>query len=136
LAEYYRDEKTGKRKKKKMPLKNNKFLGFKRIFFSNEIINSVVKKLWDDTRNKISTNTLVDEPTIRGGKQLILKNGELSSAPNFLKSSENGVYIKGGGHDSSSKNKTECVNGIKMLPQYVWLNRIFVSERLAEADYL
>lgn len=135
-AEFYTDEKTGKRKKKKLPLKNNKFIGFKRIFFSDEIINSFVKILWDDTRCKISTNTLVDEPTMRKGKQLVLKNGELSSSPNFLKSSENGVFIKGGGNDSSSKNKTECVNGIKMLPQYVWINRVFMSERLAESDYL
>lgn len=135
-AEYYTDSTTGKRKKKKIPLKYNKFLGFKRIFFSDEILNSVVKNLWVDTRDKIGNKTLVDEPTMRKGQQLVLKNGELSSAPNFMKSSENGVYIKGGANDSSSKNKTECVNDIKMLPQYVWLNRGFMSERLAEADYI
>lgn len=135
-AEYYKDSMTGKRKRKKAPLKNNKFLGFKRIFFSDEILNSVIKKLWTNTRDKISRKMLIDEPTMRNGKQLVLKNGELSSAPNFMKSSENGVYIKGSATDSSSKNKTECVNGIKMLPQFVWLNRVFMSERLAEVDYI
>ena len=57
-------------------------------------------------------------------------NGEVSSAPNFMKSSENPVFIRGGADNSYSENKTECVNGICMLPQFVWLKGSAVVEEL------
>ena len=113
----------------------NKFLGFQRLVFSENFINTTVRLCWNDTRNKVINNTLEDVITRRkDGKPVKLQNGEISSAPNFIKSSQNAVFIRGGGQDSSSKNKTETVNGIKMLPQFIWLKGEAVVRELGLGD--
>mgnify|MGYP001625742843 FL=1 len=99
--------------------------------FSDEFIDTKVRKLWEDTRNKVLKHTLVDVVQKRkDGSIIVLKNGEVSSAPNFMKSSENVVFMRGSGVDSSRKNKTESVNGICMLPQYVWIKGTSVVDEL------
>ena len=129
--QYETDPITGRRKEVKHPLAMNKFLGFQRLVFSDEFINSSVRPCWEDTRSKIFNKTLVDVIQRRqNGSEVLLGNGEVSSAPNFIKSSQNPVFIRGGGEDSSSANKTECVNGIKMLPQFIWLKGCAVVEEL------
>ena len=104
------------------PLAMNKFIGFKRLVFTDEFIDTCVRACWEDTRAKVLGHTLKDviqhEPD---GSIRYLKNGDISSAPNFMKSSQNPVFIRGSGIDSSLANKTECVNGIRMLPQFIWL---------------
>ena len=72
----------------------------------------------------------------RDGKAVVNKSGDISSAPNFIKSKDNTVFLRGSGTDSSLKNKTECVNGIKMLPQYVWMKGIAVIEELNKTSIL
>ena len=112
-------------------LSSNVFVGFKRLVFSDEFIDTKVRKLWEDTRNKVLKHTLVDVVQKRkDGSIIVLKNGEVSSAPNFMKSSENVVFMRGSGIDSSRKNKTESVNGICMLPQYVWIKGTSVVDEL------
>lgn len=129
--EYARNHRTGHRQELPHPLAMNRFLGFKRLVFSDEFINTAARFCWEDTREKIFNHTLVDViQRRRDGSPDCLKNGEVSSAPNFVKSSQNTVFIRGGGADSSAKSKTECVNGIRMLPQFIWLNGSAVIEEL------
>lgn len=111
-------------------LGDNKFLGFKRLVFSDEFIEEVVKPVWEDTRSKILNKTLVDViQRKQDGSVVINKSGDVSSAPNFIKSKDNDVFLRGSGTDSSLKHKTECVNDIKMLPQYIWIKgKSIVSE--------
>ena len=134
--EYITDAQTKKKKRKKVPLLSNKFLGFKRFVIPDPMIEIQGKKLWDDTRGKIAEHTLRDVPTVRGGKLLLLKSGGSSSAPNWMKSSENPIFIRGSAAQSTSKDKTECVNGIRMLPQYVWLSGTYVTEKLRKTNFL
>ena len=68
------------------------------------------------------------------GNPIINKSGDVSSAPNFMKSRENVVFLRGSGKDSSLINKTETVNGIKMLPQYVWIKGSAVVEELNNTE--
>lgn len=129
--EYYRDPVDNRRKEVKHPLIMNKFLHFQRLVFSEEFINTKVRACWEDTRDKIFNGMLED--IIQQRKDGTIKhigNGEVSSAPNFMKSSENPVFIRGGADNSYSENKTECVNGICMLPQFVWLKGSAVVEEL------
>jgi len=120
--EFIIDSETGKRIKINHSLMLNRFVGFKRLVFSDDFINSIVKRTWDDTREKIFSNELVDvQQRYKDGSLRYLSNGEISSAPNFIKSFENDIFIRGGGINSAAQNKTECVNGIKMLPQYIWI---------------
>lgn len=112
-------------------LSANKFVGFKRLVFSDEFIDGAVKKLWEDLRDKVMNNRLVDVIQYdRDGKPKINKSGDISSAPNFMKSRDNEVFMRGSGADSALIHKTECVNGIRMLPQYVWIKGSAVVEEL------
>ena len=115
------------------PLGDNKFVGFKRLVFSEDFIESIVRRLWNDTRDKIINNKLVDYVRLKAdGTPAMNKSGSISSAPNFMKSKENAVFIRGSGADSSLKYKSECVNGIRMLPQYVWIKGTTVVKELGK----
>ncbi len=130
-GEYKRDNK-GRRIEINHPLCMNKFLGFERLVFSDEFINNKVKKLWEDTRDKVINKKLVDVvQTRKNGSLIINADGNASSAPNFMKSKENDVFVRGAGKDSALINKTEVVNGIRMLPQYYWIKGASVINELA-----
>lgn len=129
--EYTRNPINNKREEIKHPLVMNKFIGFKRLIFSDEFINVKVRACWDDTRRKIFNRELVDVIQRRkDGTVVYNANGEVSSAPNFMKASQNQIFIRGGASNSAFENKTECVNGIDMLPQFVWLKGAAVVEEL------
>lgn len=129
--EYYKDQETGKRKEVKHPLSMNKFLGFKRLVFSDELIDKSARKLWEDTRDKITNKKLKLVPTLdSNGKQVINKNGSKKESPNFIKSSDNTIFIRGGATDTSDKYKTEIINGLKMIPQYAWIRGSFICNEL------
>lgn len=118
-------------------LGDNKFVGFKRLVFSDKFIDEIVKPVWEDTRNKVLTGTLVDVLQYKKeGSVTINKSGDVSSAPNFIKSKDNGVFLRGAGINSSLKYKTECVNGIKMLPQYIWIKGTTIVDALKEIALL
>lgn len=119
------------------PLAANIFKGFKRLVFSEAFIDKYVRNVWKDTRDKVLNRTLVDViQTKKDGSVKTISNGEVSSAPNFMKSSQNSVFFRGSGEDSSLKNKTECVNGIKMLPQYIWIKGTAIIDELDISDIL
>jgi len=118
-------------------LGDNKFIGFKRLVFDDQFIEETVKPVWEDTRNKVLNETLEDVvQRRRDGTVVINRSGEVSSAPNFIKSKENKVFIRGSGSDSSLRHKTECVNGIRMLPQYVWIKGTAVIDELRNTPEL
>lgn len=124
-------------KSKKSLLADNTFVGFKRLVFSEEFIDTSVRKLWEDIRYKVLSGTLEDVVNrLADGSIIYNKNGEISSTPNFMKSVDNEVFVRGSGKDSSLASKTESVNGIKMLPQYVWLKGTAVIEELEKSSLL
>ena len=64
----------------------NKFIGFQRLVFSEEFINTVVRRCWEDTREKIFENSLEDVVQMyKDGRKKYNSNGEVSTAPNFIK---------------------------------------------------
>ena len=131
--EYTTNPATRRREEVRHSLAMNKFIGFQRLVFSDGFINSDVRACWEDTRNKIFDKTLKDVVQCRkDGRVVRLKNNEISSAPNFIKASDNSVFIRGSATNSSLKYKTECVNGIRMLPQYIWLSGCAVIKELEE----
>lgn len=118
-------------------LGENKFIGFKRLVFSDDFIDGPVRNLWSDTCTKITTGTLKDVIQRRADGTIIYnRNGEISSAPNWMKSKENIVFLRGSGADSALRHKTECVNGIRMLPQYVWIKGATIIEELKNTPEL
>lgn len=113
------------------------FEGFKRFAFDEDFIEKQVKRTWEDSRALIHQNKLEWEYVLdKDGQKQKNNSGSYKGAPNFPKSSEYDVFFRGGANDSSDKAKTECVNGIKMLPQYFWLKGSFIANKLKTIPYL
>ena len=109
------------------------FEGFKRIFFDEKFIMENVKKTWDDVRNLIINRKLkIVRKVDKDGNFVVNNSGTYRESPNFPKLSTHKVFIRGGATKSSDKCKTLEINGLKMLPQYVWLNRHTVNELIKE----
>lgn len=113
------------------------FEGFKRFAFDENFIEKEVKRSWEDSRALIHQNKLEWEYVFdKHGNKKMNKSGSYMGAPNFPKSSEYNVFFRGGANDSSDKARTECVNGIKMVPQYFWLKGSFIAKKLQSISYL
>lgn len=114
-------------------LVENKFLRFKWLTISDDFVETKVKNLWEDTRYKIASKTLKLVPTIRKDESIVInKSGSISEAPNFLKSKDNDVFIRGSADDSSAKSKTLEINGLRMIPQAVWLKGSVIVKELSK----
>ena len=117
-------------------LLHNKFLGFSLVSFPESFIQHDVRTVWERTRSLILQRTLKDVPIIDHdtGLPVLNKNGVVRSAPNFPKSSEGNVFIRGTSTDSS--NKPELVNGIRMYHQQVWMKGSLLADWIANAGIL
>lgn len=118
------------------PLCDNKFLGFKRLTFSEEFIQSEVRKIWEEVRSLILERKLIETVYLdKVGRPIVnKKTGTVKTSVNFPKSKENIVFVRGGGLDASVK--TEEVNGIKMYRQYVWIKGSYIVKELKQLQLL
>ncbi|MCM1568598.1 MAG: hypothetical protein NC081_04025 [Roseburia sp.] len=114
----------------KAPLCENRFIGFKRLSFTEEFIQREVRKVWDEVRSLIWENRLVEREELdKNGKPRINpKSGTISTSLNFPKSKDHIVFIRGSGMDAGAK--TEEVNEIKMYKQYVWIKGSYIVDML------
>ena len=113
------------------------FEGFKRFAFDDNFIEENVKKTWEDSRNLIFRNELKWEYEYdKEGNIRVNDSGSCMGAPNFPKSSDYNVFFRGGANVSNDKTRTEVVNGIRMLPQFVWLKGTFIANKLKEISYI
>ncbi|AGY82629.1 MutH/Sau3AI family endonuclease [Carnobacterium inhibens] len=116
-------------------LLTNKFLGFKRVIFSEEFIENQVKSIWGDVRSKFFSNSLREEVMLnKNGKPVINKNGTIKTSVNFPKSKDYDVFFRGTGRDSS--DKTITIKGIDMYKQNVWIKGSVINEMLNSVDFL
>lgn len=105
------------------------FEGFKRVFFDEKFIMDNVKKTWDDVRELIMGNKLqIVRKINKDGSFRVNKSGTFTESPNFPKLSTHKVFLRGSGTKSLDKYKTLEINGLKMLPQYVWLDKKYVQK--------
>lgn len=105
------------------------FEGFKRVFFDERFIYENVKKTWDEVRDLIINKKLRIEPQV--GYSLagrLNTSGTIREAPNFPKAKTNAVFVRGGATSSADKYKTLEINGLKMIPQSIWLSRKVVKK--------
>ncbi|MCI8509568.1 MAG: restriction endonuclease [Lachnospiraceae bacterium] len=118
------------------PLSENKFIGFKRLTFSDDFIQREVKKLWNEVRSLIFEKRLTETIILdKEGKPYInSKTGVYKTSINFPKSRDNVLFVRGGGLDSSVK--TEEVNEIKMYRQYVWIKGTYIVQLLNDTAIL
>ena len=113
------------------------FEGFKRFAFDEYFIEHEVRRTWEDSRKLIHNNELEWEYAYdKKGHKCKNKSGSYKGAPNFPKSSEYNVFFRGGANCSNEKMRTECVNGIRMIPQFFWLKGSYITEKLKEISYI
>ena len=120
---------------KKVPLAECEFLGFKRISFSDVFVETEVKKTWDKIRYLIWNNELKDVVKFRkDGSPVINPTGTIKSAPNFPKSSEGEIFLRGTSSDSTYK--PICINNVNMTFQNFWVRGKYLVDMLNQTDYL
>lgn len=113
------------------------FEGFKRFAFDEEFIETEVRRTWDDSRRLIHQNELEWEYVYDDqGRKRRNGSGAYMGAPNFPKSSGYKVFFRGGADVSNEESRTECVNGIRMLPQFFWLKGTYIANKLKEISYI
>lgn len=113
----------------------NTFLGFKRLSFSDEFIELNVKSTWEKIRELVIYKELRNVPALdKNGNPKINKTGIVQTAPNFPKSSESVIFVRGDSSDSTKK--PENVNGIKMYRQYIWVKGSYIANFLLSKNYL
>lgn len=92
----------------------------KQELITDEQIEHHVRPVWDEVRRLIFTNMLTDVvKTDKHGRPMTNKKGNIISAPNFPKSRNYDIFLRGSGTDSDDKPVT--VNGISMYRQQVWM---------------
>lgn len=96
-----------------------------------------MRRTWDDSRRLIHQNELEWEYVYDDqGRKRRNGSGAYMGAPNFPKSSGYKVFFRGGADVSNEESRTECVNGIRMLPQFFWLKGTYIANKLKEISYI
>ena len=114
----------------KAPLSDNEFVGFTRLWFDEQFIVQEVHRVWRRLRKLVRTNAvkIVISRKKDGTPIINQKSGTIRSAPNFPKAAEGVLFVRGTGADSH--DKVECVNGVKMYRQNLWIKGAYLAERI------
>ena len=100
-----------------------RFVGFKRVYFTDNFIETSVKKFWEDVRSLVKDHGLkiVKEYRADGSPVINPKSGTQKEAPNFPKEADYDVFMRGSASTACESSKTLVINGLRMLPQEIWL---------------
>lgn len=117
-------------------LKDVEFQGFKRVLFSDDFLNTEVRRTWGKVRELVNENKLtVTQKTDRDGNILYTsKTGLPMEATNFPKSSDYDVFLRGTGKDAT--DKTLELNGLSMYQQQFWIKGKLMVEMLDGEKYI
>lgn len=113
------------------------FEGFKRFAFDDAFIETEVARTWHDTRTLLHHNLLKWEYLYdTNGRIRTNANGSYMGAPNLPKSADYIVFMRGGASISNEESRTECVNGIRMLPQFLWLRGAYIVQKIKQIPFI
>ncbi|MEK4082224.1 MutH/Sau3AI family endonuclease [Solibacillus sp. FSL K6-1126] len=117
-------------------LLDNEFIGFKRLVFTEEIINKEVKPVWEKVRDLVNNNKLTENVMLKkDGTPIINKKTQtVRKQLNFPKSEEHTFFVRGSGTDANYKNFV--LNGIKMYTQYLWMKGSVLNRMLGEIEFI
>lgn len=124
LEERYRD----------CPLDQCRFIGFKALWLGTYL--DAARALWDGMRDLIFSGRLVDAPILKkdGTPRVTPKTGIPMTAPNWPKSRDGVLFVRGTGTDANDKPVT--VNGVRMYRQNVWIKGKELVSQLGKSLYL
>ncbi len=116
-------------------MSENIFLGFKIINFDETFIENEVKVTWKRIKDLIINKKLKNIICLnKNGQPIKNRNGIIRGAPNFPKSSEGKVFVRG--TSSTSDIKPLNLNGIQMYYQQIWVKGLYIVEKLNNEPYL
>lgn len=120
----------------KAPLLDNKFLGFKRLVFSEEIIENEVKPVWQRVRDIVNNGELVENIEVDkfNRPRMNKKANTVRTSLNFPKSKNHTFFVRGSGADSTKK--TLELNGLNMYSQYLWMRGEVITEMLRSVEHI
>ena len=102
---------------------------------SEGIIENDVRKTWERIKDLVVNDKLEDVIVLdKNGQPRKNRSGNIMSAPNFPKSSEGNVFVRG--TSSTSDVKPLTLNGIKMYRQQMWVKGLYIVEKLDSEDYI
>lgn len=124
LEERYRD----------CPLCRCRLMGFKTLWLGAYL--DAARALWDGMRDLIFSDGLVDAPVLKrdGTSRVTPKTGIPMTAPNWPKSRDGVLFVRGTGTDANDKPVT--VNGVRMYRQNVWIKGIELTRKLCVTAYM
>ena len=110
------------------PLSQCRFMGFKTLWLGTYL--GAAKALWDGMRDLIFSGRLVDAPILKrdGTPRVTPKTGIPMTAPNWPKSRDGVLFVRGTGTDANDKPVE--VNGVKMYRQNIWVKGTELADRL------
>lgn len=116
------------------PLRRCRFMGFKVLWLG--IYLDAARALWDGMRDLIFSDGLVDAPVLKkdGTPRVTPKTGIPMTAPNWPKSRDGVLFVRGTGTDANDKPVT--VNGVRMYRQNVWIKGIEITKQLDSDFYI
>lgn len=118
------------------PFGENRFVGFARLWFDDKFIEEAVRPVWRRMRQLVRGHQLRDvvETDKDGRPRINKKSRTVRSAPNFPKSKDGIVFVRGTGSDAT--DKVEVVNGIPMYRQNLWIKGSYLAKRVAGMNML
>ena len=116
------------------PLRFCRFKGFKSLWLGAYC--DQAETLWHDMRNLIFTDQLIDAPVLKkdGTPRITPKTGLPMTAPNWPKSNDGVLFVRGSGTDATDKPVE--VNGIRMYRQNVWLKGKEIADKLETISFI
>lgn len=124
-------------------LNNNRFIGFKWFTFSEEIINTTIKDVYDIICDRINNCTLVESYEYKkDGTQIFNKTGVPKTKLNFPKSKDYDYFVRGTSSDSTQKPwkiKGQAVDGgdfIYCYSQQIWMHGGYLVKSLKKIDFV
>ena len=120
---------------KEAPLADNVFLGFKLLDLSFEEMLCSAKKCWEKARKLILSNELTVEvlKDKHGNPRYTPKTHLPMNAPNWPKSKEYDVFMRGTGSDAAHK---KTINGLEMYYQDYWVKGSVLVDKLNTIETL
>lgn len=120
----------------KVPLSKCRFIGFKRFVLPEENISGELQSCFSTTLDLVSNKKLRFVPEIDRltGKPKINGSGTIKGAPNFPKSTDCQIFIKGSGSDATARK--ELIPGVPMYQQCVWWGKKLTRKLLDATSYL
>jgi len=105
------------------------FKEFKRVVLPDDFIENQVEPFWNEVRSLIKNDKLkIIQECRKDGTPIINRvSGTRREAPNFPKEKDHDVFLRGSATTAGESSKTLIINGIKMLPQEVWLSKRFTN---------